>query len=124
MDMSSGISTFWTTPPAPQRRPLPPEVYVRIRKTPEEYLISVRNRVREDLLLGEGKLPGTAKRRAATALGLANVQDVLRKYGAEYTVSCRDRWFGLPTAASRAVLKYHFPTIYDMFCATGATMLY
>ena len=28
-----------------------------------------------------------------SGMGFANVQEVLRKYGAEYTVSCRDRWF-------------------------------
>ena len=56
---------------------------MRIRKTPEEYLISVRNRVQEDLLLEEGKLPGTTKKESGHGMGLANVQDVLRKYGAE-----------------------------------------
>ena len=82
---------------------LPPEVYVRIRKTPEEYLISVRNRVQEDLLLEEGKLPGTTKKESGHGMGLANVQDVLRKYGAEYTVSCRDRWFRFTCAIPCAV---------------------
>ena len=33
----------------------------------------------------------------------ANVQDVLRKYGAEYTVSCRDRWFRFTCAIPCAV---------------------
>ena len=82
---------------------LPPEVHVRIRKTPEEYLISVRNRVQEDLLLEEGKLPGTTKKESGHGMGLANVQDVLRKYGAEYTVSCRDRWFRFTCAIPCAV---------------------
>ena len=72
---------------------LPPEVYVRIRKTPEEYLISVRNRVQDDLDLEDGKLPGSTKKESGHGMGLANVLDVLQKYGAEYTVSCRDRWF-------------------------------
>ena len=72
---------------------LPPEVYVRIRKTPEEYLLSVRNRVQDDLDLEDNKLPGTTKKESGHGMGLANVQKVLRKYGAEYTVSCRDRWF-------------------------------
>ena len=72
---------------------LPPEVYVRIRKTPEEYLLSVRNRVQDDLDLEDNKLPGTTKKESGHGMGFANVQEVLRKYGAEYTVSCRDRWF-------------------------------
>ena len=73
---------------------LPPEVYVRIRKTPEEFLLSVRNRVQEDLDIAEdGRLPHSTKREAGHGMGLANVQQVLQKYGAEYTVSCRDRWF-------------------------------
>lgn len=37
-------------------------------------------------------------------MGLVNVQEILRKYGAEYTVSCRDCWFrftcSLPVAHS------------------------
>ena len=41
----------------------PPEVYVRVRKTEEEYLLSVRNRVQKDLELVDGELP------AATAGG-------------------------------------------------------
>ena len=72
---------------------LPPEVHVRIRKTPEEYLLSVRNRVQDDLDLEDNKLPGTTKKESGHGMGFANVQEVLRKYGAEYTVSCRDRWF-------------------------------
>ncbi len=72
---------------------LPPEVYVRIRKTPEEYLISVRNRVQENLDLEDGKLPGSTKKEGGHGMGLVNVQEVLQKYGAEYTMSCRDKWF-------------------------------
>lgn len=74
---------------------------MRIRKTPEEYLISVRNRVQQDLLL-----EGQAARHhqgGGHGMGLANVQDVLRKYGAEYTVSCRDRWFRFTCAIPCAV---------------------
>ena len=89
--------------PSVPKQALPPEVHVRIRKTPEEYLISVRNRVQQDLLLEEGKLPGTTKKESGHGMGLANVQDVLRKYGAEYTVSCRDRWFRFTCAIPCAV---------------------
>lgn len=83
---------------------LPPEVYVRIRKTQDEYLISVRNRVQQDVELEEGKLPFSTKREKGHGMGLANVQEVLNRYGADYTVSCRDRWFrftcSLPTGNS------------------------
>ena len=93
MDMVIVLSNLLDNATRAAAQALPPEVHVRIRKTPEEYLISVRNRVQEDLLLEEGKLPGTTKKESGHGMGLANVQDVLRKYGAEYTVSCRDRWF-------------------------------
>lgn len=81
---------------------LPPEVYVRIRKTQDEYLISVRNRVQENLDIAEdGQLPRSTKRDPGHGMGLRNVQEVLERYGAEFTVSCRDKWFrftcSLPT---------------------------
>ena len=60
-------------------------------------------RPKEDLVLEEGKLPGTTKKESGHGMGLANVQDVLRKYGAEYTVSCRDRWFRFTCAIPCAV---------------------
>lgn len=72
---------------------LPPEVYVRIRKTQDEYLISVRNRVQEDLEIIDGQLPLSTKKESGHGMGLLNILDVLQKYGAEYTVSCRDKWF-------------------------------
>ena len=72
---------------------LPPEVYVRIRKTPEEYLISVRNRVAEDVDVEDGRLPVSTKKESGHGMGIANVRQVLQKYGAEYAVSCRERWF-------------------------------
>ena len=72
---------------------LPPEVYVRIRKNQGEYLISVRNRVQEDVEVTEEMLPRSTKRGSGHGMGLVNVQEVLAKYGGEYTVSCRDKWF-------------------------------
>lgn len=70
MDMVIVLSNLLDNATRAAAQALPPEVHVRIRKTPEEYLISVRNRVQEDLLLEEGKLPGTTKRRTATAWAL------------------------------------------------------
>ena len=103
MDMVIVLSNLLDNATRAAAQALPPEVHVRIRKTPEEYLISVRNRVQEDLLLEEGKLPGPTKKESGHGMGLANVQDVLRKYGAEYTVSCRDRWFRFTCAIPCAV---------------------
>ena len=62
MDMVIVLSNLLDNATRAAAQALPPEVHVRIRKTPEEYLISVRNRVQEDLLLEEGKLPGTTKK--------------------------------------------------------------
>ena len=93
MDMVIVLSNLLDNAIRAAEQALPPEVYVRIRKTPEEYLLSVRNRVQYDLDLEDGMLPGSTKKESGHGMGLANVQQVLRKYGAEYTVSCRDRWF-------------------------------
>ena len=93
MDMVIVLSNLLDNAICAAAQALPPEVYVRIRKTPEEYLLSVRNRVQDDLDLEDNKLPGTTKKESGHGMGFANVQEVLRKYGAEYTVSCRDRWF-------------------------------
>lgn len=71
----------------------PPEVYFRMRKTEEELLLSVRNRVREDLDLPDGQLPRSTKKEPGHGIGLWNVTDVLRKYQGEYAISCRDKWF-------------------------------
>ena len=71
----------------------PPEVYFRMRKTEEELLLSVRNRVRENLDLPDGQLPRSTKKEPGHGIGLWNVTDVLRKYQGEYAISCRDKWF-------------------------------
>ena len=71
----------------------PPEVYVRVRKTEEEYLLSVRNRVQKDLELVDGELPRSTKAEPGHGMGLVNVREVLDRCRCEYTLSCRDRWF-------------------------------
>ncbi len=70
-----------------------PEIYLRIRKNREEYLVSVRNRVERDVEIPGGQLPLSTKKEPGHGMGLANVWDVLKKYGGEYTISCRGRWF-------------------------------
>lgn len=71
----------------------PPEVYLRARKTEEEYLISMRNRVQKDLELTDGELPRSTKQEPGHGMGLANVKEVLDRCRCEYALSCRDRWF-------------------------------
>ena len=71
----------------------PPEVYVRIRKSEAELLLSVRNRVEADLDLVDGQLPHSTKKEPGHGIGLWNVKTVLEKYGGEYAISCRDLWF-------------------------------
>ena len=71
----------------------PPEVHVRFRRTETEFLLSVRNRVQKDLELEDGQLPRSSKKEPGHGMGLENVREVLERCGAEYTLSCRDRWF-------------------------------
>ena len=71
----------------------PPEVYLRARKTEEEYLISMRNRVLKDIELVDGELPRSTKQEPGHGMGLANVKDVLDRCHCEYALSCRERWF-------------------------------
>lgn len=71
----------------------PPEVYVRMRKSEDEVVLSVRNRVEKDLNLADGQLPRISQKGAGHGFGLWNVRDVLKKYGGEYTISCRECWF-------------------------------
>lgn len=82
----------------------PPEVYVRVRDAGTEYVISVRNRVQKDLTLEDGQLPRSTKAEPGHGMGLVNVREVLERYGGEYTLSCRERWFrftcAVPTRSS------------------------
>lgn len=75
-----------------------PEVHVRIHKTENELLFSVRNRVREDIELVDGQLPCSTKREPGHGIGLLNVTDILKRCHGEYTLSCRDRWFRVTCA--------------------------
>ena len=72
---------------------VPPEVHVRIRQTSTELLLSVRNRVEKNVPLPDGQLPRSTKHEPGHGMGLANVQEVLNRHGAEFTLSCRDNWF-------------------------------
>lgn len=71
----------------------PPQITLRIRQTGEEYIVSVRNRVEQDVDWPSGALPPTTKTGGGHGMGLLNVCSVLDRWGGEYTLSCRDRWF-------------------------------
>ncbi len=71
----------------------PPQITLRIRRTREEYIVSVRNRVERDVDWPSGALPPTTKAESGHGMGLANVCSVLDRWSGEYTLSCRDRWF-------------------------------
>ena len=64
-----------------------------MKKTEEELVISVRNRVRQNVEIPEGQLPRSTKREPGHGMGLANVCAVVEAHNAEYTLSCRDNWF-------------------------------
>lgn len=70
-----------------------PEVYLRIKMNRREVVISVRNRVEANVVLADGQMPRTTKKDPGHGMGLTNVKGVLDKYPAEYTLSCKERWF-------------------------------
>ena len=71
----------------------PPQVTLRIKKLDGAYVISVRNRVAQDVPLTGEALPASTKAEPGHGMGLANVKSVLERYGGEYVLSCRNRWF-------------------------------
>ena len=71
----------------------PPQITLRIKQMEGEYLVSVRNRVKRDLVLDAGTLPSSTKAESGHGMGLANVCGVLERCGGTYTISCKDRWF-------------------------------
>ena len=70
-----------------------PEVHFRMYKADGELLLSVRNRVAEDVPLADGQLPRSTKHEPGHGMGLYNVQETIRRCGGESTISCRDHWF-------------------------------
>ena len=73
-----------------------------MRKSEEEVVLSVRNRVKKDLNLVDGQLPRISQKGAGHGFGLWNVQDVLKKYGGEYTISCGSAGSALPAPSRSA----------------------
>ena len=97
----------------------PPEVYVRVRKTGEEYLLSVRNRVQRDVELPpDGQLPRTTRKEPGHGMGLSNVRDVLLRHGAEYELP--GQLVPLYLRGAHRQFMTSAPSEYDNFCATQA----
>ena len=71
----------------------PPQVTLRIKKLDGAYVISVRNRVVQDVPLTGEALPASTKAEPGHGMGLANVKSVLERYGGEYVLTCRNKWF-------------------------------
>ena len=71
----------------------PPQVTLRIKKLDGAYVISVRNRVAQDVPLTGEALPASTKAEPGHGMGLANVKSVLERYGGEYVLTCRNKWF-------------------------------
>ncbi len=82
----------------------PPQVDFRARPHPDGFLLSVRNRVTEDIPLTEDMLPVSTKSEPGHGIGLHNVQQVVRNRGGEFFLSCKDRWFCFTCILPKQVL--------------------
>ena len=71
----------------------PPQVTLRIRRLGGEYVVSVRNRVSQDIPLRQDELPASTKSEPGHGMGLANVRAVVERCGGEYAITCKDKWF-------------------------------
>ena len=71
----------------------PPQVTLRIRRLGDEYVVSVRNRVSQDIPLRQDELPASTKGEPGHGMGLANVRAVVERCGGEYAITCKDKWF-------------------------------
>lgn len=68
-------------------------VEVKIQQTEEEFLISVRNQVKENVAIVNNEPPRTTKVSGFNGMGLPNTIAVLKKYGAHHIITCHDGWF-------------------------------
>lgn len=70
-----------------------PQIRIKIEDSPDEFILAVRNKVAKDVPIHRGQLPLSTKDEPGHGIGLANVTTILKKYGAEYAISCHDGWF-------------------------------
>ena len=71
----------------------PPQIFLRVRKLNDEYVVSVRNRVLKDVQIGEKGLPVSTKKEPGHGIGLSNVRDIILRHKGEYTIRCKNQWF-------------------------------
>ena len=71
----------------------PSQIFLRVRKLNDEYVVSVRNRVLKDVQIGEKGLPVSTKKEPGHGIGLSNVRDIILCHKGEYTISCKNQWF-------------------------------
>lgn len=71
----------------------PPQVMVRIRRSEQEFVVSVRNRMARPLEWNGKGLPPSTKGEPGHGVGLSNVFTVVERHWGEHTISCREGWF-------------------------------
>lgn len=71
----------------------PPQVMVRIRRSEQEFVVSVRNRMARPLEWNGKGLPPSTKGEPGHGMGLSNVFTVVERHRGEHTISCREGWF-------------------------------
>lgn len=70
-----------------------PQIQIKIVRSDYDFVLSFRNRVRPGLVLPPNSLPKSSKKAHGHGIGLSNVVAILKKYNAEYTISCDKGWF-------------------------------
>ena len=76
-------------------------IEVKIHQTEAEFLISVRNQVKENVLIVDNEPPRTTKISGFNGMGLPNTIAVLKKYGANHIIACHDGWFQFTALVER-----------------------
>lgn len=69
------------------------EIQIKLQQGDNDFVLSVRNRVRETVLIENNMPPPTSKSQPGHGVGLSNVINVLKKYDSTYSISCRNGWF-------------------------------
>lgn len=75
----------------------------KIQQTEDEFLISVRNQVKENITIVNNEPPRTTKISGFNGMGLPNTIAVLEKYNADHIITCRDGWFQFTALAETSI---------------------
>lgn len=70
-----------------------PQIQVKIEKSENDFVLSFRNRVERELTISDNLPPASTKAAPGHGMGLQNVIALLKKYGADYTITCKGGWF-------------------------------